>query len=81
MVTIDQFMIRCCIAKIKKYRISRKQALLTAARHGTIAMPPQAQAHRQGHANKYFVQYMLNAWQRYITAGFELPQLLKEEAA
>lgn len=75
-VTIDEFLLDRCGATNKRYRINRKKALLTAARHSTVTMPPQAQPHKQGHANRYFVHDLLSAWQGFSDAGVELPPVV-----
>ena len=75
-VTLDEFMAKSCEPRSKENRKFRKRALLAAARHGTVALPPLAASRKQGQANKYFVHDLLAAWQGFIDEGVDLPPLL-----
>lgn len=74
-IELDDFMARFCEHLSKKTRMYRKRALLAAARHKTVTMPPLAAARKHGQANKYFTHDLLNAWQGYRDDGVELPPL------
>jgi CheY-like chemotaxis protein len=77
-IELDDFMARFCEHRSKENRMHRKRALLAAARHKTVTMPPLAAPRKHGQANKYFTHDLLAAWQRYRDEGVELPPLLAQ---
>ena len=78
-ITLDTFMAKYCEKRSRTTRRYRRKALLAAAWHGTVSLPPLAEPHRSGQANKYFVQDLLNAWQGFLDEGVDLPPLLPRE--
>ena len=74
-VTLDEFMVRHCEKRSKESRRYRRKALLAAARHGTVKLPPLATKRKPGRANRYFTHDLLTAWQGYVGEGVELPGL------
>ncbi|MCG3178263.1 MAG: hypothetical protein BIFFINMI_00589 [Phycisphaerae bacterium] len=74
-ITVDAFMARFCEAKKKDYRMYRKRALLAAARHKTVTMPPLASPRKHGQPNTYWTHDLLRAWQGYRDEDVELPAL------
>ena len=80
-IDVDEFMARFCEQKGKDYRMYRKRALLAAARHGTVTMPPLAAQHKHGQPNRYWVHDLLRAWQVYRDEDVELPALLPQYLA
>lgn len=77
-IEIDDFLAKFCEQRTKENRVHRKRALLGAARHGTVALPPLAVQRKHGQANTYFVHTLLAAWQGYLDEGVDLPPLLTE---
>lgn len=75
-VTLDEFMAKFCESRSKQHRVYRKRALLAAARHETITLPPLAVPRKPGQANRYFAHDLLGAWQGFLDEGVDLPQLL-----
>jgi hypothetical protein len=75
-ITLDEFMKRYCEQRTAQLRRSRRKALLHAAWHGTVRMPPLACPYESGKSNKYFVHDLLNAWQGYQDENLDLPPLL-----
>lgn len=63
-------MARFCEPISKENRMFRKRALLAAARHGTITLPPLAGARKHGQASKYLTHDLLAAWQGYWTKAW-----------
>lgn len=80
-ITIDGFMARFCEPKKKDYRMYRKRALLAAARHNTVTMPPLAGPHKHGQPNTYWTHDLLRVWQGYRDEDVELPALLPQYLA
>ena len=56
----------------------RKQALLSASRHGTIKLPPLAGEKKQGMPLRCLVHDLLATWQGFRDEGVDLPPLLPE---
>lgn len=77
-VTIDDFMAKFCELRTQDNRVCRKRALLAAARHGTVKLPPLAGERKHGQPNRYFVHDLLWAWQGFLGEGVDLPTLLPE---
>jgi len=75
-IDLDGFMAMFCEQRSKENRLCRKRALLAAARHKTIKLPPLAMPHKHGRVNKYFTQDLLAAWQTFLDKGIDLPELL-----
>ncbi len=80
-IEIEDFLAKFCEQRTKENRVHRKRALLGAARHGTIVLPPLAVPRKHGQANTYFVHALLAAWQAYINEGVDLPPLLPSYTA
>jgi len=74
-ITIDAFMSKFCEARSKSNRICRKRVLLAAARHKTVALPPQAGLRRHGQPSRYLTHDLLIAWQGFMNDGVDLPPL------
>lgn len=79
-VDLDDFMAGFCEQRSKEIRMYRKRAILAAARHGTVKLPPLAMPHKRGHANKYFVHDLLTSWQSFLDDGVDIPLLLPKFA-
>lgn len=79
-VEIDDFMARFCEQRSKENRMYRKRALLAAARHGTVTLPPLAGPRKHGQPNRYFVHDLLSAWQGFLDEGVDLPPLRPQSA-
>lgn len=79
-IELNDFMARFCEHLSKKTRMYRKRALLAAARHKTVTMPPLAAARKHGQANKYFTHDLVAAWQGFIDEGVDLQPLLPQFA-
>lgn len=77
-ITLDEFMAGFCDKRSKESRRYRRQALLAAARNGTVTMPALAGARKRGQPNKYFVHDLLKAWQGFLDEGVDLPSPLSE---
>ena len=77
-VELDDFMAKFCEQRSKENRMCRKRALLAAARHGTVKLPPLAGQRKHGQANKYVTHDLLAAWQGFLDEGVDLPPLLPE---
>jgi len=77
-IELDDFMAEFCEPRSKQNRIYRKRALLAAARHKTVTLPPQALVHKHGQANRYFTHDLLRAWQKFLDEGVDVPPLLAE---
>ena len=77
-VDLETFMGRFCEPRSKENRKCRKRALLAAARHGTVALPPIAGPRKPGQANRYLTQDLLAAWPGFVDAGVEVPPLLPQ---
>ena len=77
-VTIDDFMARFCEHRSKETRLCRKRALLAAARHKTVTLPPLAVPSKPGRTNKYLVHDLLAAWQGFVDDGVDLPSLFPQ---
>lgn len=77
-ISLDDFMAKFCQSRGKENRLSRKRALLAAARHKTVTLPPLAGGHKHGMPNRYLVQDLLAAWQSFLDEGVDLPPLLME---
>jgi len=75
-IEIDEFMAKFCEQRTKQARKHRKDALLAAARHKTVTLPPLGAPHKHGQAKKYLVHDLLAAWQGYLDEGVDLPPLL-----
>jgi len=75
-VTLDEFMAKYCERRSKENRKFRKRALLAAARHGTVALPPLAAPRKHGQANRYFARRLSDAWQGFLDEGVDLPPML-----
>lgn len=80
-ISLDDFMAKFCQARGKENRLCRKRALLAAARHGTVELPPLAGGHKHGMPNHYLVHDLLVTWQRFLDEGVDLPPLKPEFAA
>ena len=80
-ITLDRFMVRFCEKRSREIRRYRREALLAAARNGTVGMPPLATPHKSGQAKKYFTHDLLNAWQGFIDENVDLPPLLSQYRA
>ena len=77
-ITLNEFMAKYC-EKISKDRCRcRREALLAAARHRTITMPPLAERYKRGRAKKYFVHGLFDAWHDFRDKGVILPELKAE---
>ena len=74
-ITLVDFMATHCEQRSKKNRIGRKNALLAAARHKTVNLPPLAMPRKQGQANMFFVHDLLSAWQGFIDESVNIPPL------
>lgn len=59
-------------------RSYRRQALLAAARNGTVTMPSLAGSWKSGQSYKYFTHDLLAAWQVFLEVGVDLPPLLPQ---
>jgi len=79
-VTLDEFMAKYCEHRSKENRKFRKRALLAAARHGTVTLPPLAALRKHGQSNTYFVHGLLAAWENFLDEGVDLPTLLPQYA-
>jgi len=77
-VELDDFMAKFCEQRTKQNRTCRRRALLAAARHETVKLPPLAGARKHGQANKYLVHDVLAAWQGFLDEGVDLPPLLPQ---
>jgi len=77
-LTLDEFMAKFCECRSKENRKFRKRALLAAARHGTVTLPPLAVPRKHGQANKYFSHELMGVWQGFIDEGVDLPSLLPQ---
>lgn len=75
-IDLDNFMVRFCEHRTRDNRMCRKRALLAAARHETVKLPPLAGPRKHGQSNSYMVHDLLAAWQSFIDKGVELPPLL-----
>jgi CheY-like chemotaxis protein len=75
-IDLDDFMAKFCEHLSKKVRMYRKRALLAAARHNTVRMPPLAAARKHGQSNKYFTHDLLAAWQGFLDEAVDVPPLL-----
>ena len=73
-------MARFCEHRSKENRKCRKRALLAAARHGTVKLPPLAAPRKQGQANKYFIHDLLASWQGFLDEGVDLPRYLVNDS-
>jgi hypothetical protein len=63
-ISLDAFMARCCEKRSRELRRFRRLALLSAARNGKVALPPEAVSHRSGQvANK------LKSFRRRVLGG------------
>ena len=80
LIEISDFMARFCELRSKESRKCRKRALLAAARHETIKLPPLAAPRKHGQANKYFAHDLLAAWQGFLDEGVDIPLLRPEYA-
>jgi hypothetical protein len=80
-IDLDDFMAKFCDQRTKENRACRKRALLAAARHETVTLPPLAGARKHGQSNKYSTHDLLAAWQGYIDEGVDVPQLLSQYEA
>ncbi len=74
-VTLDEFMAKFCEYRSKENRKCRKRALLAAARHKTVTLPPLALTRKIGQANRYFPRDLLAAWQGFLDEGVDVPPL------
>jgi CheY-like chemotaxis protein len=77
-VTLDQFMAKYCESRSKELYKCRRNALLAAARHKTVAMPGLAERHKRGKPKKYFTRDLLAAWSRFQDEGVDLPAMKPE---
>lgn len=80
-VELDDFMARFCEQRTRETRRFRKRALLAAARHGTVQLPPLAGGHKHGMPNRYLVHDLLAAWQVFQDEGVDLPPLCSNYAS
>ena len=80
-ITLDEFMARFCDKRSKELRRYRRQALLAAARNGTVTMPALAGSYESGQSYKYFTHDLLVAWQGFLDEGVDLPPLLPQYRA
>lgn len=76
-ISLEDFTAKFCEPRSKENRQARKRALLAAARHKTVMLPPLAGNRKHGQSNKYFVHDLLAAWHGYLDEGVELPPLLQ----
>jgi hypothetical protein len=74
-VELDEFMAKFCEHRTRENRMYRKRALLAAARHGTVTLPPLATPRKHGQSNKHYVHDLLAAWQGFLDEGIDLPHL------
>jgi len=77
-VELDDFMAKFCEQRSKENRACRKRALLAAARHGTVELPPLVAPRKHGQPNRYFVHGLLVGWPGFINNGVDLPPLLPQ---
>lgn len=77
-IGIVDFMVHFCEARTKENRLYRKRALMAAARHERITLPPPAEDPKHGQTKKYFVHDLLAVWPQYIDKGVDLPPLLSQ---
>jgi hypothetical protein len=75
-VELNEFMAKSFEQRNRENRMSCKRALLAAARHGTVKLPPLAARRKHGQSNKYFTHDLLAAWRGLINEGVDLPPLL-----
>jgi hypothetical protein len=75
-IEIDNFMARFCEPRSKEHRTCRKRALLAAARHKTVTLPPLTGKRKHGQPNLYLVHDLLAAWQSFLDEGVDVPRLL-----
>ena len=75
-IDLNAFMMKFCAPRSKESRKCRKRALLAAARHGTLTLPPLVGPRKQGRANHYFTHDLLAAWQNFLAEGLDVPPLL-----
>ena len=74
-VELDDFMAKFCEQRTKENRMCRKRALLAAARHEPVKLPPLAAPPKHGQSNEYLTRDLLAAWQGYLDEGVDLPPL------
>lgn len=77
-IELDDFMAKFCEHRSKDNRMHRKRALLAAARHKTVKLPPLAGGRKSGQPNRYFTRDLLAAWQSFLDEGVDLPPLLPQ---
>lgn len=74
-IEIDAFMAKFCEPRGRENRMCRKRALMAAARHRRVSLPPPAGGRKHGTANRYFVLDLLAAWTGFLNEGVDLPPL------
>ncbi len=74
-VELDAFMAKFCEQRTKENRMCRKRALLAAARHGTVTLPPLAGGHKRGMPNRHLTRDLLAAWQGFVDKDVDVPPL------
>jgi hypothetical protein len=72
-ITVEAFMAKYCEKREKATRRYRRDALLGAARNGTVTMPPLVNPYKSGQPNKYWTHDLLAAWQGFLDEGVDLP--------
>jgi len=77
-IALEAFMAKYCEMREKATRRSRRDALLGAARNGTVTMPPLVSPYKSGQPNKYWTHELLAAWQHFLDENVDLPPLLPQ---
>ena len=77
-VELDEFMAKFCESRSREIRMYRKRALLAAARHGTVTLPPLAGPRKKGQSCRYFTHDLLAAWPGFVDQGVDVPPLRPE---
>lgn len=77
-ITLDDFMATFCEKREKTTRKYRRDALLAAARNGTIEMPAVAGSFKSGQSYEYLVHDLLKVWQGFLDENVDLPPLLPQ---
>ena len=78
-IGLDDFMVKFCEQRSRENRKARKRALLAAARHKTVTLPPLAGIRKHGQSNKYFAHDLLAAWEGFKGEGIDLPQVVEQD--
>lgn len=79
-IELDEFMANFCESRSREIRMYRKRALLAAARHGTVTLPPLAGPRKKGQSCRYFTHDLLAAWPGFVDQGVDVPPLLAKPA-